>query len=84
MFAFKDGEAEVEGLIKQADDLKAEKQRLLSETIHTQRQVRPCIHSIPGRFPKYMKFSTRDDAECMPDPIKSMSAIRITSLLLLR
>ena len=34
-----DGEAEVERLIKQADELKAEKQRLMSEVIQTQRQV---------------------------------------------
>ena len=34
----------MEGLIKQADDLKAEKQRLLSETIQTQRQVTCSVH----------------------------------------
>ena len=38
----KDGECEVERLIKEADDLKAEKQRILSEVIQTQRQVSCC------------------------------------------
>ena len=37
--ALQDGEAEVERLIKQADELKAEKQRLMSEVVQTQRQV---------------------------------------------
>ena len=39
MPALQDGEAEVERLIKQADELKAEKQRLMSEVVQTQRQV---------------------------------------------
>ena len=51
--ASQDGEAEVERLIKQADDLKAEKQRLMSEIVQTQRQVscHALLHSMLAVLP---------------------------------
>lgn len=39
-----DQEKELETLVKQCDELKAKKDRLLSELIQTERQVSCCVH----------------------------------------